>query len=93
MKSSRKLSWGSRKEAREVSDAGDVLGLRVLPSIPHVDYRVLVTTAAQGAAKSRGANAASTLDFANAKSKVDKLLLDRGLGVAIPAARPGRVTR
>jgi hypothetical protein len=35
----------------------------------------------------------STKDFAIAKARVDRVLVDKGIGISIPAARPGRVTR
>jgi hypothetical protein len=61
---------------------------RVLPGIPHEDYRVLVMTTALK--KTRNP---TTKDFALAKARVDRVLVDKGLGISIPAARPGRVTR
>lgn len=69
------------------AEAMSFLG-RTLPGIPHEDYRVLVMTAALAKNKQP-----STRDFAVAKARVDKVLVDRGIGISIPAARPGRVTR
>jgi hypothetical protein len=66
---------------------------RILPGIPHEDYRVLVTIAALKKARAQGQKAPSTKDFASAKMRVDNLLVDRGIGISIPSARPGRVTR
>ena len=69
------------------AEATSLLG-RMLPGIPHDDYRVLVMTAAL--AKNRKP---TTKDFALAKARVDRVLVDRGIGISSPAARPGRVTR
>ena len=69
------------------------LGQRTLSSIPHEDYRTLATAAALKMAKARGANTPSTLDHAKGKALVDKALVARGLGVVVPGAKPGRVTR
>jgi hypothetical protein len=93
-------SWSSRRDARDVAAAGgsaacglDLLRNKTITKIPHGDYRVLVTAAALGQAKLRGAKDTNTSDYAIGKSKVDKLLVDRDLGVSVPCARPGRVTR
>jgi N-acyl-D-aspartate/D-glutamate deacylase len=69
------------------AEAMSFLG-RVMPGIPHEDYRVLVMTTALK--KNRNP---TTKDFALAKARVDRVLVDKGLGISIPAARPGRVTR
>jgi len=69
------------------AEARSFLG-RVMPGIPHEDYRVLVMTTALK--KNRNP---TTKDFALAKARVDRVLVDKGLGISIPAARPGRVTR
>ena len=69
------------------AEAMSFLG-RVLPGIPHEDYRVLVMTAALSKKKNP-----TTREFAQAKARVDRVLVDKGLGISIPAARPGRVTR
>ena len=69
-----------------------ILG-KTLPGIPHEDYRVLVTTAALKLARARGTQTPGTLDYARAKATVDAALVARGIGIVIPKARPGRVTR
>jgi hypothetical protein len=69
------------------AEAMSFLG-RVMPGIPHEDYRVLVMTTALK--KNRNP---TTKDFALAKARVDRVLVDKGLGISIPAARTGRVTR
>ena len=66
---------------------------RVMPGIPHEDYRVLAVKAANTIAKASGRSTPSTADYASGKAAVDKMLVDRGVGVAIPGAQPGRVTR
>jgi hypothetical protein len=90
-------SRGGREEARELARSCGAeeeafvrvsLGRRLLPGIPHLDYRVLVTSAAL-----RRSPRPTTKDYALAKAGVDDLLADRGLGVIVPSARPGRVTR
>lgn len=87
-------SWGSRRENRELVQTGEEPILqRTLPGIPHQDYRVLVMKATGALAKGQGRKVPSTADFALGKSRVDQMLVERGLGVAIPGARPGRVTR
>jgi hypothetical protein len=87
-------SWGSRRDARELVQAGEEpIMTRVVPGIPHSDYRVLVVKAASALAKTQGRVTPSTADYARGKAKVDQMLVDRGVGVAIPGARPGRVTR
>ena len=69
-----------------------ILG-KTLPGIPHEDYRVLVTAAALKLARARGTQTPGTLDYARAKATVDAALVARGIGIVIPKARPGRVTR
>lgn len=69
------------------AEAISLLG-RVMPGIPHEDYRVLVMKTAL--AKN---SQPTTKDFAVAKARVDRVLVDKGIGISIPAARPGRVTR
>jgi len=87
-------SWGSRRDDRELVQTGEEpIMTRVIPGIPHEDYRVLVMKATSAVAKGQGRKTPITADFASGKSKVDKMLVDRGVGVAIPGARPGRVTR
>lgn len=90
-------SRGGREEAYELSRScgaeeeaflREALGQRVLPGIPHSDYRVLVTKAAL-----RRSPRPTTRDYAQAKAEVDEMLTSRGLGIVIPNARPGRVTR
>jgi len=87
-------SWGSRRDDRELVQAGDEpIFQRTMPGIPHGQYRVLVMKAAGTLARGNGRGAPSTSDFARGKAQVDKMLVDRGVGVAIPGAAPGRVTR
>ena len=62
---------------------------RTLPGIPHEDYRLLVTAAAMRLSN----NQPTTRHYASAKSIVDKSLVRRGIGIVIPSAKPGRVTR
>jgi hypothetical protein len=69
------------------------LGQRTLTAVPHTDYRTLATAAAFKLARKRGASSPSTLDHAKAKAAVDRALVARGLGVVVPGAAPGRVTR
>jgi hypothetical protein len=69
------------------AEAISLLG-RVMPGIPHEDYRVLVMKTALSKSLTP-----STKDFAIAKARVDRVLVDKGIGISIPAARPGRVTR
>jgi hypothetical protein len=93
-------SWASRRDDRDVaqvedSRAGgdDLMASKTVPRIPHSDYRVLATAAAVQHARLRGSSTVETRDHAAGKDLVDKLLVERGLGVRIPHARPGRVTR
>jgi hypothetical protein len=87
-------SWGSRRDDSDLVQTGEEpIMTRVMPGIPHEDYRVLVMRATTTAAQSSGRGTPSTADFANGKARVDKMLVDRGVGVAIPGAKPGRVTR
>lgn len=86
-------SWGERADALEMSSSGEAVFDNVRPAITHGDYRVLVTTAALRSASGRGKKTPATRDYALAKQAVDKLLLERGLGIKIPSARPGRVTK
>jgi len=91
-------SFGERRERRDVSRAcgageSEKIFGRVLPAIGHQDYRVLVTRGAVDLASSSGRRTPATRDFARAKLAVDRALVDRGLGIKIPGARPGRVTR
>ena len=87
-------SWGSRREQHDLSQSGEETILqKTLPGIPHQDYRVLVMKATGALAKCSGREIPNTADFAQGKAQVDKMLVDRGLGVAIPGAQPGRVTR
>ena len=86
-------SWGERADALEMSRSGEAVFDNVRPGISHDDYRVLVTTAALRSARGRGTKNPNTRDYARSKQVVDKLLLERGLGIKIPGARPGRVTR
>jgi hypothetical protein len=66
---------------------------KTIPRIPHGDYRVLVTAAAMQQAKLRGGSSVETRDHAAGKAVVDKMLVEKGLGVQIPCSTPGRVTR
>jgi len=77
--------------ARQISSGiGDnSLMSRTLPGIPHEDYRLLVTAAAMRLSN----NQPTTRHYASAKSIVDKSLVRRGIGIVIPSAKPGRVTR
>jgi hypothetical protein len=87
-------SWGSRRDDRDLVQTGEEpIMTRVVPGVPHEDYRVLVMRASSIVAEGRGRRIPSTADYARGKAKVDKMLVDRGVGVAIPGARPGRVTR
>ena len=81
-------SCGSVERAYLARLHGDSLMTRTLPGIPHEDYRLLVMKAALKLSPSP-----TTKEFAIAKARVDKELVDRGLGVVIPHAKPGRVTR
>jgi hypothetical protein len=81
-------SCGSAERAYRARLSGDDLMARTLPGIPHEDYRVLVMRTAL-----KLASKPSTKDFARAKALVDKQLVDQGVGVVIPHAQPGRVTR
>jgi hypothetical protein len=80
-------SCGSAERAYRAR-LGQTLMTRTLPGIPHEDYRVLVMTTAF-----RRSSRPTTRDLALAKAQVDKMLVDRGLGVVIPHSKPGRVTR
>ena len=83
-------STGSKEEARILSCGDDSsLMSRTLPGIPHEDYRLLITAAAMKLSNGKP----STKHYANAKSLVDKSLVNRGIGIVIPSAKPGRVTR
>ena len=62
---------------------------RTLPGIPHEDYRLLVTAAAMRLSNGKP----TTKHYAGAKSLVDRSLVNRGIGIVIPSAKPGRVTR
>ena len=87
-------SWGSRREDRELVQTGEEpIMTRVIPGIPHSDYRVLVVKAANTLAAGQGRNTPDTVDYARGKAKIDQMLVSQGVGVAIPGARPGRVTR
>lgn len=89
-------SWSSKREARDVARASgspNVLSSKTVPRIPHGDYRVLVTAAAMRQAKLRGGSSVETRDHAAGKAAVDKMLVEKGLGVQIPCSTPGRVTR
>ena len=59
------------------------------PGIPHEDYRLLVTAAAMKLSNGKP----TTRHYASAKSLVDRSLVSRGVGIVIPSAKPGRVTR
>ena len=83
-------SRGAREEARVLSCGDDTsLMSRTLPGIPHQDYRLLITAAAMKLSNGKP----STRHYANAKSLVDKSLVSRGIGIVIPRAKPGRITR
>lgn len=81
-------SCGSAERAYLARFSGDALMTRTLPGIPHEDYRLLIMRSALKLSPTP-----TTKDFALAKARVDKELVDRGLGVVIPHAKPGRVTR
>jgi hypothetical protein len=81
-------SCGSAERAYRARLNGDALMTRTLPGIPHEDYRLMIMKMAR-----KISTAPTTKDFALAKAQVDKQLVDRGLGVVIPHAKPGRVTR
>jgi hypothetical protein len=69
---------------------GDACGAvldRTVPGIPHADYRVLVMRTVM-----KFSSNPSTKDFAVAKAMVDRELKQKGIGIIIPAARPGRRT-
>jgi len=94
----RKISEEEMELARSCGAETDAffrssLGRRTLTSVPHSDYRALATAAAYKIAQTRGAKSPNTLDHAKGKAAVDKLLVARGLGVTVPGAAPGRVTR
>ena len=82
-------SKGSREESRILSCGDDMVMTKVLPGIPHEDYRVLVTAAAMRLSNGQPA----TKHYAVAKKVVDRSLVNRGIGIVIPSAKPGRVTR
>jgi len=87
-------SWSSKHDAQDIARAGgDVLDFKTVPKIPNSDYRVLVTAAAIQQAKLRGGHSVETRDHAAGKATVDKMLVEKGLGVQIPCSGPGRVTR
>ena len=77
--------------ARQISSGigDDSLMSRTLPGIPHEDYRLLVTAAAMKLSNGKP----TTKHYASAKSLVDRSLVSRGVGIVIPSAKPGRVTR
>jgi hypothetical protein len=80
----------SEEERAYDAECGDALGVldRSQPGIPHQEYRVLVMREALKLSKSP-----STKQYAAAKALVDRDLADKGVGIIIPAAKPGRVTR
>ena len=83
-------SRGADEESRILSCGDDsALMSRTLPGIPHEDYRLLVTAAAMRLSN----NNPTTKHYASAKSLVDRSLVKRGIGIVIPSAKPGRVTR
>jgi hypothetical protein len=69
------------------------LGRRTLSAVPHTDYRTMAAAAAYKLAGLRGESTPNTLDHAKGKALVDRALVARGLGVVVPGAQPGRVTR
>ena len=77
----------ARRTSSGVGDAS--LMTRTLPGIPHEDYRLLVTAAAMRLSNGKP----TTKHYAGAKSLVDRSLVNRGIGIVIPSAKPGRVTR
>lgn len=77
-----------RELAASCGDAGITFLRKTIPGIPHEDYRVLVL---QKALKANPRP--TTKDFARAQLEVDRALSKSGLGIVIPGARPGRVTR
>jgi hypothetical protein len=82
----------SRSEEELALDAecGASLGVldRTQAGMPHQAYRVLVMREALKLSKSP-----TTKQYAAAKAMVDRDLANKGIGIIIPAARPGRVTR
>jgi hypothetical protein len=82
------LGEEARELARSCGAEESALMRRTMTGIPHTDYRVLVVTAAH-----RLSPNPTTKHYAKAKTAVDAALVARGLGVVIPDARPGRVTR
>jgi hypothetical protein len=76
----------SEEERAYRAECGDVLA-RTLPGIPHSEYRVLVMRQV-----AKLSPKPTTKDFAVAKAIVDFDLKRQGLGIVIPAARPGRRT-
>lgn len=86
-------SLGSLAEKATETSGDESVFDRVKPAVTHGDYRTAVTRAALKLAGARQSTSPTTLDYARAKSAVDKTLVARGLGIRIPHARPGRVTR
>jgi len=59
-------SWGSRRDDRELVQAGEEpIMTKVVPGIPHGDYRVLVVKAAGTLAQGSGRKIPSTADRAS----------------------------
>ena len=83
-------SRGSLEDRRVLSCGDDTSILnRTVTGIPHTDYRVLVTAAALKLSNGKP----TTKHYAVAKKIVDRSLVSRGVGIVIPHAKPGRVTR
>jgi hypothetical protein len=78
----------ARELARSCGAEAEAFLRKSLPGIPHADYRLLVMREALKAGRSP-----TTKDYAKAQANVDDALAARGIGIVIPAARPGRVTR
>ena len=79
----------SEEERALDEECGSSIGVlgKSLPGIPHQDYRVLVMQEVL-----KRSSHPTTKDYALAKIKVDKALENQGIGIIIPAARPGRRT-
>jgi len=87
--------WPSRGLSEEDRELGRSSGVeqaalfrRTLTTIPHADYRTLVVREVYRTTKHPTA-----ADWAKAKQKVEATLIDQNLAVAIPQAKPVRVTR
>ena len=77
----------ANEENSALGDANSSALGSTVPGIPHADYRVLVMRAVGKLSQNP-----TTKDYAIAKALVDRELGQRGIGIVIPAARPGRRT-